>query len=133
MQYTTWYDEWISRIDGWTMDCSVGETSNVLLMMPDLVKALIGLAGDARVPAEIATPLQKAAQETMRGIEYLPPGLNGVVGLLQDAQSIAETLAPLLPRLDPALLAEYWQGQRYDLPGTVRYLLEDSDRYAPQC
>jgi len=133
MQYTTWYDEWLSRIDGWTMDCSVGETANVLLMIPDLVKALISLSSDARVPAEVAAVMQKTANNTMRGIEYLPPGFSGVVGLLQDAQHIAAALDPLLPQVDRAVLAEHWQNQKYDLPATVRYLLEDSDSYSPQC
>lgn len=130
--YENWYQAWISRIDGWAMDCGVKSTASAINLIPDLLQVLLHLSSDPRVPAPAAEKLAQAANDTMRGIDFLPDGFAGVVGLVDDTVAIAKVLEPVLPTLDPAVIKDYWQGSK-SLAETVHYLLNESDDFSPRC
>lgn len=129
--FDTWYDQYHRRIYDWTGDCSV-RSAEVVLMLPDLVHLLLDLSQDSHVPPETRALFHQTAQEVMRGVDYLPQGVVGTVGLIEDAVRVAKQLQPALPSLPPETIHTYWQGER-PLPEAVDYLLTHRDHFAPRC
>lgn len=129
--YETWYENYHRRIYDWTSDCSV-RSAEVVLMLPDLVQLLLDLSRDSRVAQETRRVFHETAETIMCGVDYLPEGVAGTVGLIEDAVSAAKHLHTALPTLHPDALAAHWRGER-PLPDAVDDLLHRQDDFAPRC
>lgn len=129
--FETWYNQYHRRIYDWTGDCSV-RSAEVVLMLPDLVHLMLDLSQDCRVPQETKRVFHQTAQDIMRGVDYLPQGVIGTVGLIEDAIRVAKQIQTLLPTLSPETIDEHWQGER-PLPEAVHYLITHRDEFAPRC
>lgn len=125
--FETWYKGYHRRIYDWTSDCSV-RSAGVVLMLPDLVRLLLDLSADTTLPPTTRQTFQDTAAHIMEGMEYLPEGVLGTVGLIEDAVKIAKQLNTTLPDLN----TPHWHGDPA-LPDAIRYLLNNQDDFASRC
>lgn len=90
----------------------------LLLLLPNLARLVLGLARDPNVPAATKVVLVAAAVYLASPVDLLPDFIP-FVGYLDDVVLVAVVLDGLLNQLDRALLLKHWPGDPATLEKTA--------------
>ncbi|MFQ5829311.1 MAG: YkvA family protein [Candidatus Methylomirabilia bacterium] len=81
----------------------------LLLLLPNLARLVLGVAGDPRVPLATKVTLAAAAAYVVSPVDLLPDFIP-FVGYLDDVLVVAVVLDGLLNHVDRGLLLHHWPG-----------------------
>jgi hypothetical protein len=123
-QFAVWETTFQQRVMFWTGDCGV-RAADVVLQIPGLVRLVIDLSTDARLPQNARDDFAAVAQKVIRGLDFLPDDNSSLVALLDDATRLAKVIATHETHL-PADIAQQ------ERP-VVHYILHQQDDYSPRC
>lgn len=105
------------------------ELKEYALLLPRLVKLILNLARDPRVPARSKALLFMVGGYVASPVDVLPDMIPGL-GQLDDVVLIAFVLDRIINRVPPEVVAEHWTGDR-DLLEIVRQILDISTTFVP--
>ena len=122
--YEAWYQAYHDRIIAWSDSCSVGDTAEVVLMLPDLLTVVMHLAESPTVPAESQAAFAKLFKRITEDIELLPANERALVGLDKDSMKIATVLNEHWSAIPEADITASW-AQSTPLSAQLHYLLHE--------
>ena len=105
------------------------ELKEYALLLPRLIKLILNLARDPRVPARSKALLFMVAGYVASPVDVLPDMIPGI-GQLDDVVLIAFVLDRIINRVPPEVVAEHWTGDR-DVLEIVRQILDISTTFVP--
>lgn len=105
------------------------ELKEYALLLPRLIKLILNLARDPRVPARSKALLFMVAGYVASPVDVLPDMIPGI-GQLDDVVLIAFVLDRIINRVPPEVVAEHWTGDR-DVLDIVRQILDISTTFVP--
>ena len=123
-QLDQWETTFQQRVMFWTGDCGV-RAADVVLQIPELVRLVIDLSVDARLPQNARHDFAAVAEKVMRGMDFLPDDNSSLVALLDDATRLATVINTHAHHLH----GDIWQGKQQ----TANYILHQQDDYSPRC
>ncbi|MFP4323331.1 MAG: YkvA family protein, partial [Anaerolineales bacterium] len=88
--------------------------ANLLVLIPDMLALLLGLARDARVPTGLKAQIALAIAYVLAPIDLMPEAVLGVLGLADDATVMVVLISAIrrFATIDPAILRAHWRGQQ---------------------
>ncbi len=113
-EHRDFYEKIRAEIKNWLVTKTGKENkwAEYLLLAPDLFHLLAKLLIDPEVPAEKKIKLLAAVVYFISPIDFLPEGILGPVGYLDDIAIAAYTLNDLLNFVDPQIVVRNWAGER---------------------
>lgn len=113
MSAPNWYQTWRDRIHTWIQHNSDDLIADIVLFVPDMFMLTVRLIKDKRVPFLLKAQLLLSAAYVLSPFDFVPEGLSGVIGLVDDAGVMALTLYWIrnIINIDPKILKENWVGE----------------------
>lgn len=94
---------------------AIKKMKRYVVQLPKLLRLLLGLLKDARVPAEDKAILAAAVAYALSPADFVPDAIP-FFGLVDDLYLIALALIRLLNHVDEEVLRAHWQGDEDLLP-----------------
>lgn len=104
-----WYDTWRDKIHRWVADHSDEAIANFIIVVPDFVALLSGLARDPRVPLTTKAQIMLGLAYILSPVDLIPEFVAGAAGLSDDLAVIAMVMSKLR-ELDRDLVLSHWRG-----------------------
>ena len=116
-----WYQTWRSRIHNWLENNSDDLIADIVLFVPDMFMLTVRLIRDKRVPFLLKAQLLLSVAYVISPFDFIPEGISGVIGLVDDAGVLALTLYWVrnIVGIDPQILKDNWVGDN-DLNDVIR-------------
>jgi len=116
-----WYQTWRSRIHIWLENNSDDLIADIVLFVPDMFMLTVRLIKDKRVPFLLKAQLLLSVAYVISPFDFIPEGISGVIGLVDDAGVLALTLYWVrnIIGIDPQILKDNWVGDN-DLNDVIR-------------
>ncbi len=116
-----WYQTWRTRIHTWLENNSDDLIADIVLFVPDMFMLTVRLIGDKRVPFLLKAQLLLSVAYVISPFDFIPEGISGVIGLVDDAGVLALTLYWVrnIIGIDPQILKDNWVGDN-DLNDVIR-------------
>lgn len=116
-----WYKTWRSRIHNWLENNSDDLIADIVLFVPDMFMLTVRLIRDKRVPFLLKAQLLLSVAYVISPFDFIPEGISGVIGLVDDAGVLALTLYWVrnIIGIDPQILKDNWVGDN-DLNDVIR-------------
>ena len=107
-----WYQTWRGRIQQWVGNNSDDLIADIILFVPDMFMLTVGLIKDKRVPFLLKAQLILSVAYVISPFDFIPEGISGVIGLVDDAGVLALTLYWIrnIIGIDPKILKDNWVG-----------------------
>lgn len=107
-----WYRVWRGRIQQWVGNNSDDLIADIVLFVPDMLMLTVGLIKDRRVPFLLKAQLILSVAYVISPFDFIPEGISGVIGLVDDAGVLALTLYWIrnIIGIDPKILKDNWVG-----------------------
>lgn len=127
---SNWYQVWRDRIHDWVNQNSDELIADIILFVPDMLMLTVRLIKDKRVPFLVKAQLILSATYVLSPFDFVPEGLTGVIGLVDDASVLTLTLYWLrnVINIDPKILKDNWIGENdlNDVIQTVHQRINDN-------
>lgn len=122
------YERMRSRIEKWasTHEGEKHKWVDYILLLPDMLHLLCSLTLDPAVPAKQKAKLAVAIAYIISPADFIPEGLLGPVGLIDDIALAAFSVNQMLNEIDEQIVLKHWKG-RGDLLSIVRNLVATAD------
>ena len=116
-----WYQVWRGRIQEWVSNNSDDLIADIVLFVPDMFMLTARLIKDKRVPFLLKAQLMLSVAYVISPFDFIPEGISGVIGLVDDAGVLALTLYWVrnIIGIDPQILKDNWVGEN-DLNDVIR-------------
>jgi uncharacterized membrane protein YkvA (DUF1232 family) len=132
LQAQDFYQRVRGRLVTWAQGAGAGkETTNYILLIPDIMALFVRLMGDPRVSTSLKAEIAAASAYVISPIDLMPEAVMGPAGLIDDA--IVEVIA--LNRVVAAMgqagedvLRQYWDGDQ-DILEVIKGLMTKADRF----
>ena len=107
-----WYRVWRERIQQWIGNNSDDLIADIVLFVPDMLMLTMRLIKDKRVPFLLKAQLILSVAYVISPFDFIPEGISGVIGLVDDAGVLALTLYWIrnIIGIDPQILKDNWVG-----------------------
>lgn len=105
---------------------AVGSIGEYLLLVPDIFILLWRLSNDARVSGKDKMLLLSSIAYYVFPFDFLPEGLMGPVGYLDDLIFAVMVLKKILAETDEAIVREHWSGKA-DILDSIRNVLHAAE------
>ena len=126
-QHDDFYQSLRKRIGAWLERHGKGfRHAQLLLVAPDLFHLMCKLIMDARVPPAQKARLAAAVVYFVSPLDFMPEGLLGPIGYLDDVAVAAYTLSSLINAGHGELAKEHWAGEG-DLLAVIQQVLALAD------
>jgi uncharacterized membrane protein YkvA (DUF1232 family) len=126
-EHDDFYQTLRRRVAAWLEKHGKGfRHAQILLVAPDLFHLLCKLIMDKRVPGAQKARLAAAVVYFVSPLDFMPEGLLGPVGYLDDVAVAAYVISGLLNAGHGALAKEHWAGEG-DLLSVIQQVLTVAD------
>lgn len=132
LQAQDFYQRIRSKIANWAQGAGAGkETTNYILLIPDIMALFVRLMGDPRVSPALKAEIAAASAYIIIPLDLMPEAFMGPAGLIDDAIVAAIALNRVVAAMGQAgedVLRQYWDGDQ-DILNVVKDLLAKADRF----
>jgi uncharacterized membrane protein YkvA (DUF1232 family) len=132
LQAQDFYQRVRSKLATWAQGAGAGkETTNYILLIPDIMALFVRLMGDPRVSGALKAEIAAASAYVISPIDLMPELALGPAGLIDDAIVAAIALNRVVTAMGQAgedVLRQYWDGDQ-DILMVVKNLLTRADRF----
>lgn len=132
LQAQDFYQRVRGKLVTWAQGAGAGkETTNYILLVPDMMALFVRLMGDPRVSVALKAEIAAASAYVISPIDLMPEAFLGPAGLIDDAIVAAIALNRVVTAMGQAgedVLRQYWDGDQ-DILVVVKNLLTKADRF----
>jgi uncharacterized membrane protein YkvA (DUF1232 family) len=125
------YDRLRDRLLGWAepKGAATAASAEALLILPDFLRLLSGLALDPDVPARQKSKAAIAILYIISPLDFLPEAIFGPFACLDDVMVAVIVLNNLLNHIEPHVLLRHWKGDG-DAIELIQHFVELADELA---
>ena len=132
LQAEDFYRKVRGKIVTWAQGAGAGkETTNYILLLPDMMALFVRLMGDSRVSPSLKLEIAAASAYIISPIDLMPEAFMGPAGLIDDAIVAVIALNRVVKAMGQAgeqVIREYWDGDQ-DILVVIRELMEKADKF----